>query len=108
MAAWSALLTCWFGDNPDLATTLAEKHSLCCYRNVLDLALSRSLHTLAFPAISTGVYGFPREQAAQVVSHVLTEQLLQPPLDSQIRQVRLIFFRQEDAEVFLENQTFPA
>ncbi|PXF29376.1 hypothetical protein WH50_21035 [Pokkaliibacter plantistimulans] len=79
-----------------------------CYRNVLDLALSRSLHTLAFPAISTGVYGFPREQAAQVVSHVLTERLLQPPLDSQIRQVRLIFFRQEDAEVFLENQTFPA
>ncbi|PPC77795.1 DUF924 domain-containing protein [Pokkaliibacter plantistimulans] len=28
MAAWSALLTCWFGDSPDLATTLAEKHSL--------------------------------------------------------------------------------
>ena len=37
-----------------------------CYENALDLAASRALRSLAFPAISTGVYGYPLEQAAEV------------------------------------------
>src|SRR5258708_350623 len=35
-----------------------------CYRNAIALAAANALETLAFPAISTGVYGYPREDAA--------------------------------------------
>jgi O-acetyl-ADP-ribose deacetylase (regulator of RNase III) len=37
-----------------------------CYRNVLDLAGRHAVRTLAFPAISTGVYRFPLERAAGI------------------------------------------
>lgn len=37
-----------------------------CYRNSLALAQQHGLRTLAFPAISTGIYGFPRERAARI------------------------------------------
>lgn len=37
-----------------------------CYRNCLALALRHEIRTIAFPAISTGVYGYPLEQAAEI------------------------------------------
>jgi O-acetyl-ADP-ribose deacetylase (regulator of RNase III) len=37
-----------------------------CYRNSLALAAARGLHSVAFPAISTGVYGYPLEAAAAI------------------------------------------
>lgn len=37
-----------------------------CYRNSLALAVSRGIKTIAFPAISTGAYGFPLERAARI------------------------------------------
>lgn len=37
-----------------------------CYRNSLELAASKQLHSLAFPSISTGIYGYPVELAARV------------------------------------------
>ena len=37
-----------------------------CYRNALDLARRHGLRTIAFPAISTGAYGFPADRAAQI------------------------------------------
>lgn len=36
------------------------------YRNSLKLAISNKIKTIAFPSISTGVYGFPRERAAKI------------------------------------------
>src|SRR5215472_10134351 len=38
----------------------------CCYRASLALASQRALRSLAFPAISTGIYGFPRERATRI------------------------------------------
>ncbi|MFH1085971.1 MAG: O-acetyl-ADP-ribose deacetylase [Chloroflexota bacterium] len=38
-----------------------------CYRNSLALATAHGLKSVAFPAISTGAYGFPRERAARIV-----------------------------------------
>jgi O-acetyl-ADP-ribose deacetylase len=37
-----------------------------CYRNSLALAEKRKLNSIAFPAISTGVYGYPKEPAAEI------------------------------------------
>jgi O-acetyl-ADP-ribose deacetylase (regulator of RNase III) len=37
-----------------------------CYRRSLDLATKTGIHTLAFPAISTGIYGFPLERATRI------------------------------------------
>lgn len=37
-----------------------------CYRNSLELALAHNARSIAFPAISTGVYGYPKEQAARI------------------------------------------
>jgi len=51
----------WRGGGAGEAETLAS-----CYRSCLAIAGRRRFATLAFPAISTGVYGFPREPAAQI------------------------------------------
>jgi O-acetyl-ADP-ribose deacetylase (regulator of RNase III) len=49
-----------------------------CYRNSLKLAAEHGLQTIAFPSISCGVYGYPKDEAASVVSAVLTEALASP------------------------------
>ena len=36
-----------------------------CYMNSMDLALENNIHSIAFPAISTGIYGYPKEKAAK-------------------------------------------
>jgi O-acetyl-ADP-ribose deacetylase (regulator of RNase III) len=74
-----------------------------CYRNALALAVKEGLGTIAFPAISTGVYGYPPDEAAQVSARAV-EAFLKD--DSAIREVRLVFFSDGDAEVFLKHQAF--
>lgn len=44
-----------------------------CYRNAFDLALRNDVRSIAFPAISTGVYGYPREEAARIAVRVMRE-----------------------------------
>lgn len=51
----------WQGGHCDEEVKLAS-----CYQNSLRLAMEKSLKTLAFPGISTGVYGFPKELAAMI------------------------------------------
>lgn len=42
-----------------------------CYRNSFELALVHRLTSIAFPAISTGIFGYPKEQAAAIASGVM-------------------------------------
>ena len=42
-----------------------------CYRNSLRLAVENELRTIAFPAISTGIYGYPLDEAAKVSSQAI-------------------------------------
>ncbi|ETE59795.1 MACRO domain-containing protein 1, partial [Ophiophagus hannah] len=42
-----------------------------CYKNSLKLALENKLQTVAFPCISTGVFGYPNDDAAEVVLNTL-------------------------------------
>ncbi|HEX4192560.1 MAG TPA: O-acetyl-ADP-ribose deacetylase [Stellaceae bacterium] len=51
----------WQGGNANEDELLAR-----CYRASIALAREHGLTSLAFPAISTGVYGFPRERAAKI------------------------------------------
>lgn len=74
-----------------------------CYRNSLRLAAEHGLETVAFPAISTGVYGYPAGEAAAVSSAAVAEFL---EADGSVREVRLVFFSQRGAEAFLRNQRF--
>jgi len=74
-----------------------------CYRKSLQLAARHSLGSIAFPAISTGAFGYPQAEAAQVSSEVIANYLL---TDNQIRQVSLIFFQPHAAEIFLKHQRF--
>ena len=46
-----------------------------CYRESLRLAAEHGLRSLAFPAISTGVYGFPAERAARIAVATVLEEL---------------------------------
>ena len=74
-----------------------------CYRNSLILAAQNGVSSLAFPAISTGVYGYPVNEAATVSSRAI-EQFLSS--ERSIKEVRLVFFSAGDAEVFLKNHAF--
>ena len=74
-----------------------------CYANSLGLAAQHNLQTIAFPAISTGVYGYPMNEAA-VVSSTAIEEFLKRK--SSIREVRLIFFSAGDAAEFLKHHRF--
>ncbi|HRQ57002.1 MAG TPA: O-acetyl-ADP-ribose deacetylase [Azoarcus taiwanensis] len=62
----------WHGGAKGEAATLAS-----CYRRALALARQAGARTVAFPSISTGVYGYPFEQAAQIavdtVQHTVTD-----------------------------------
>ncbi len=74
-----------------------------CYRNSLALAGKKGLKTVAFPAISTGVYGYPLDQAAQVCSKAVQDFLAS---EATVQEVRLVFFGQQDVDTFLASQSF--
>ncbi|MFL6648164.1 MAG: O-acetyl-ADP-ribose deacetylase [Sulfurifustaceae bacterium] len=44
-----------------------------CYRNTLALAAAHAVRSIAFPSISTGVYGYPKEPAARIAVAVMRE-----------------------------------
>lgn len=74
-----------------------------CYQNSLRLAAEHSLTSIAFPAISTGAFAYPRHEAAKVSSAAISEYLAQ---DKSVKEVRLIFFQLSDADKFLMHAKF--
>ena len=84
-----------------------------CYRNSLALAAEHKLDSITFPAISTGAYGYPPEEAAGVASEAIRDFLLdgrdaQERADEQggLQEIRLIFFSPPSAEIFLRHHKF--
>jgi O-acetyl-ADP-ribose deacetylase (regulator of RNase III) len=68
-----------------------------CYRESLKLASGKGLKTLAFPSISTGVYGYPIEAAARVALTTVKDYLAQHP---EIERVRFVLFGRPAFEAF--------
>jgi O-acetyl-ADP-ribose deacetylase (regulator of RNase III) len=74
-----------------------------CYLKSLQLATSRSLTSIAFPAISTGAFGYPAHEAAAVASQAVQEFLAG---ETSLSEVRLVFFQPRDAQTFLKHNKF--
>ncbi|MCC7382001.1 MAG: macro domain-containing protein [Deltaproteobacteria bacterium] len=92
-----------WGDDPyasgdeKLGKRLEDNQLASCYARAMELARDQRFESIAFPAISTGVYGFPKERAAQIaVGHVrgFLQRFDYPE--------RVIFccFSEEDAEIY--------
>ena len=82
----------WHGGEHGEAALLAD-----CYRNSLRLAGERGLASLAFPCISTGIYGFPPAPAAKIaVETVRAEAVAYPSL----REVLFCCFSQKDLALY--------
>ena len=63
----------WHGGGSNEDELLAS-----CYRVALDLASSNNLASIAFPAISTGIYSFPADRAARIAVGTVASQLAAP------------------------------
>ena len=73
------------------------------YQNSLLLAVENDLQSIAFPSISTGAFGFPKHEAARVASSTIQNFLSS---DDKLVEVRLVFFSEPDAAMFLKHQQF--
>ena len=74
----------------------AEKLSNC-YRNSLELAAKHGIKSIAFPNISTGVYGFPKQDAAGIAVKAVREFL---ETNDQIEKVQFVCFDQENYDLY--------
>lgn len=78
----------WRGGQQHEAELLAS-----CYSRCLDIAVNANLRTLAFPAISCGVYGYPVDQACEIAWHTVTGY-------SSLDQLETVFFVCFNEDVF--------
>lgn len=85
----------WHGGDQDEAELLAS-----CHRRALEVAAERGCRTVAFPAISTGVYGYPVERAAEVALETTSEELAKRP---EIEEVRFVLFSDEHLQAFRQH-----
>ncbi|MGA0558761.1 O-acetyl-ADP-ribose deacetylase [Larkinella sp. VNQ87] len=69
-----------------------------CYRRALEIATEQGLHTIAFPNISTGVYGFPKEKACEIAIDTVQSYLTNET--TSIRQVTFVCFDEENYQLY--------
>ena len=85
----------WNGGNKNERTKLAN-----CYLNSLQLAVEHDLKTIAFPNISTGAYGFPKKEAAEISVSRIQNFILK---NGSIEQVLIVCFDEENYQ-YVSNQ----
>ncbi|MFC1499598.1 O-acetyl-ADP-ribose deacetylase [Candidatus Zixiibacteriota bacterium] len=84
----------WHGGNQQEAELLAS-----CYQESLNLAVSNGATSIAFPAISTGVYSYPLSTASRIAVGECRTFLAQHPL---FERILLVAFLARDAEIIQE------
>ena len=82
----------WRGGTSNEENLLAE-----CYISCLKLAQENGIKTLAFPNISTGIYGFPKESAAKIAVDTVKEKL---PQYKAVQQVSFVCFDDYNYELY--------
>ncbi|MDH3414371.1 MAG: macro domain-containing protein, partial [Gammaproteobacteria bacterium] len=70
-----------------------------CYRHCLELAREKGVRTIAFPAISTGVYGFPKAKAARIALTTMRA------YKASFTEIIACCFSQEDAGIYYDTLT---
>jgi len=76
-----------------------------CYRRAMEIAAAKGITSLAFPSISTGIYGYPIELAAQVAVDSVRQALLQP---SSLTEVVFCCFSAQDLAIYQRVISIPA
>ena len=74
-----------------------EKLLASCYQKSLEIAAEKHLKSIAFPNISTGIYGFPKEKAAGIAISTVTSFLNQ---NHKIKKVIFAVFDEENYEIY--------
>ena len=87
----------WKGGSQDEDALLAS-----AYRNSVRLAGEQGLRTLAFPNISTGIYGFPRDRAVDIAIRAVRDALPKAP---SLEQVTFVCFDDENYRLYRERLT---
>ena len=82
----------WNGGNKNEASLLAS-----CYNESLKLAANNKIASVAFPNISTGIYGYPKKEAAEVAIRSVTEFLTQNDF---IEKVYFVCFDEENYQLY--------
>lgn len=88
----------WHGGNAGEPELLRS-----CYINALRVAVENDLASVAFPAISTGIYGYPPEKAAVVASSAIRDFLTDDP---RITSVAFVLFGEDAYATFVEHADF--
>jgi len=68
-----------------------------CYKRALSLAEEHHVDSIAFPAISSGAFGFPLDKAAQVALKTIADAA---PRLRQVKKIRFVLFSREQKQVF--------
>jgi O-acetyl-ADP-ribose deacetylase (regulator of RNase III) len=82
----------WHGGNKNEDELLSN-----CYQNSLQLAVENDIQTIAFPAISTGAYGFPIERATKIALHTTRDFLEE---NESIEEVVFVCFSDRDYRIY--------
>lgn len=69
-----------------------------CYLNSLKLARAKGLKTIAFPCISTGIYGYPQEEAATVAVETVKGYIKENP--DAFQEIVFVTFRESDYRIY--------
>jgi O-acetyl-ADP-ribose deacetylase (regulator of RNase III) len=85
----------WSGGDRNEDALLAS-----CYRRALEIAAAHRLLSIAFPAISTGIYGFPADRAARIATGTVVSELSATP--GGVKRVVLCCFDAQSAQCYVE------
>ncbi len=70
-----------------------------CYQNALRLAEQNAVTSIAFPALSTGAFGYPKKEATHVALKTVLDEL---PKLSVVRHIRFVLFNEADKDTYVQ------